>query len=75
MKEIIGDGKFPDTLFVKVDVDQGPEVAGQYSVRGIPTMVFIRDERCDHTLDLVGALPRTQIEKHLKKFLKVKGGA
>ena len=51
----------------KVNVDENPATPGQYSVRGIPTMIlFKQGEIVDQ---LVGAVPKKQIEALLKKAL------
>lgn len=36
-------GEFTDIVFQAVDVDEGPEVGKQFSVRSVPTLVFLRD--------------------------------
>ena len=33
----------PDVIFIKVDVDKVPEVAGEHGIRGMPTFLFFRD--------------------------------
>jgi thioredoxin 1 len=35
--------EFGDVIFVKVDVDENPELAAKYSVSAMPTFVFIKD--------------------------------
>ena len=51
----------------KVNVDENPATPGQYSVRGIPTMILFKGgEIVDQ---LVGAVPKKQIEALLEKAL------
>jgi thioredoxin 1 len=51
----------------KVNVDENPSTPGQYGVRGIPTMILFKDgEIVDQ---LVGAVPKNQIEALLNKAL------
>jgi thioredoxin 1 len=51
----------------KVNVDENPETPGQYGVRGIPTMILFKDgEVVDQ---LVGAVPKKQVEALLQKAL------
>ncbi len=51
--------------FVKIDVDQNPETAGRFGVRGIPTLiVFKNGQMVDQ---LVGNQPKDVIENVLQK--------
>ncbi|MEE4253533.1 MAG: thioredoxin [Desulfuromusa sp.] len=51
----------------KVNVDENPASPGQYGVRGIPTMILFKGgEIVDQ---LVGAVPKKQIEALLQKAL------
>ncbi len=51
----------------KVNVDENPATPGQYGVRGIPTMILFKGgEIVDQ---LVGAVPKNQIEALLQKAL------
>jgi thioredoxin 1 len=51
----------------KVNVDENPATPGQYGVRGIPTMILFKDGQ---VIDqLVGAVPKNQIEALLDKAL------
>jgi thioredoxin 2 len=57
-------GKFK---VVKLDIDTAPEIAGRYSVQGIPTLMLTRDgEEVDR---LVGAAPKPQLESWLESHL------
>lgn len=51
----------------KVNVDENPATPGQYGVRGIPTLILFKDgEIVDQ---LVGAVPKNQLEGLIKKAL------
>lgn len=51
----------------KVNVDENPATPGQYGVRGIPTMILFKDGQVVD--QLVGAVPKPQIESLLQKAL------
>jgi thioredoxin 2 len=51
----------------KLNVDENPLTASQYSIRSIPTLLFFRDGKFVESL--VGALPKGEIEGHLKSIL------
>ena len=51
----------------KVNVDENPATPGQYGVRGIPTMILFKDGQVVD--QLVGAVPKNQIESLLQKAL------
>lgn len=58
------DGKVKIT---KVNVDENPATPGKYGVRGIPTVILFKDgEIVDQ---LVGAVPKNQLESLVKKAL------
>lgn len=51
----------------KVDIDAAPDLAAQFSVQGVPTLMFFKGgEKVDQ---MVGAHPRTVIEGKLKELL------
>lgn len=51
----------------KLNVDEFPEIAMQYQVRGIPNMkIFKAGKLVD---EVVGAVPKIEILKHLEKYL------
>ena len=58
--------------FTKIDVDENPEMAQKYGVRGIPTLlIFNGGAPVDQ---LVGALPKKSIKDRLDTVLKnIKG--
>jgi len=51
----------------KVNVDENPATPGQYGVRGIPTMILFKDGQVVD--QLVGAVPKKQVEDLLQKAL------
>jgi len=51
----------------KVNVDENPATPGQYGVRGIPTMILFKDGGIVD--QLVGAVPKKQVEALLQKAL------
>lgn len=52
---------------VKLDTDQNPQVAKQYSIRSIPTlMIFKGGQQVD---TVVGAVPKTTLSTTLEKYL------
>ena len=61
-------GEFDGQVKVcKVNVDENPAIPGQFGVRGIPTLILFKDgEVVDQ---LVGAVPKNQLEGLLKKAL------
>ena len=51
----------------KVNVDDNPAVPAKYSVRGIPTLILFKDGKVVD--QVVGAVPRSQLEALIKKAL------
>ena len=49
----------------KMDVDSNPETPGRYGVRGIPTLILFKGGQA--VGQLVGAVPKDQIETLVKK--------
>lgn len=49
---------------VKVNVDQAGELAQQYGIRGIPTLIFFKSGEVKSTL--VGNQPKAEIIRNLK---------
>src|SRR5436853_1249551 len=52
---------------VKMDVDKNAATPSRYGVRGIPTLLFIKDGSVRDTL--VGYVPREAIEKKLSQII------
>jgi len=52
---------------VKVNTDENPNVASQYGIRSIPTLMIFKDgERVDM---VVGAVPKTTLANTLEKYI------
>jgi thioredoxin 1 len=60
--------QYEATLVVyKLNTDENPNVASQYGIRSIPTlMLFRRGEKVD---TIVGAVPKSTLEKTIEKHL------
>lgn len=52
-----------DAKIVKVNVDEAGELAQQYGIRGIPTLIFFKDGEVKSTL--VGNQPKAEIVKNI----------
>ena len=58
------DGK---VKFTKVNVDDNPSTASSFGIRGIPTIVFVKNgEVVDQ---VVGAVPKSELEKAIKESI------
>ncbi len=57
------DGK---AQIVKVNVDDNPELAQKYGIRGIPTMIFFKNGQAAKTL--VGVQAKDEIKKSLEEM-------
>jgi thioredoxin 2 len=51
----------------KLNVDENPLTASQYSTQSIPTLLFFKDGKLVDRL--VGALPKPEIERHVRALL------
>ncbi len=51
----------------KVDVDDNQQIAQQYGIRSIPTLLIFKGGKVVE--QLVGAMPKSKLEDSLKKFL------
>ena len=56
-----------DVRFGKLNVDENPRVAVRFGVQGIPLLIFFRDGV--EAGRVVGAVPRTQIEAAIQRYL------
>ncbi len=53
--------------FVKVDIDESPELAANYKVRGVPTLMVFKGGEIKSTM--VGAQPKAKIAEEVNKAL------
>jgi thioredoxin 1 len=51
---------------VKINVDENGDLAQQYGIRGIPTMIFFKNGQAAKTL--VGLQPKEEIKKSLQEL-------
>ena len=51
----------------KIDVDSNPETAAKYSVRGIPTLLVVKNGNIESTT--VGALSKSQLVEFVDSFV------
>ena len=61
------DGKLK---FAKLDTEEVPEIASQYSIMSIPALLVFRGDKVIGTM--VGALPKEQLKKKIDEILKKK---
>ena len=64
--------KYPDAVFLKVDVDKCPGTAAANSVSAMPTFVFIRRHA---EIDRMKGANKDQLEEKVKKNYAPSGGA
>jgi len=57
---------YQDFIFVKVNVDEVGSIAQDYRITGIPTTLFIKDDKVIHKI--VGAVNEEYIRKVLEKL-------
>lgn len=53
--------------FAKVNVDENPKTPADYGVRGIPTLIMFKGGKVVD--QVVGAVPKSQLENIVKKVL------
>lgn len=58
------EAEHPEIAFVKVDVDESPELANTYGVTSIPTLILFKDGEPANTT--VGLLPKEELEELIK---------
>ena len=61
--------EYPTVKFVKVNVDENPDLATQYSVFSIPTFVFFKDGKPVHQLS--GTLGKEQFREQILTVFNV----
>lgn len=52
----------------KLNVDESPNTATQYGIRGIPTLGIFKDGKAVDKV--VGAVPRSQLEEKIKPYIE-----
>ena len=52
----------------KLNVDEGPNTATQYGIRGIPTLGIFKGGKVVDKV--VGAVPRSQLEEKIKPYIE-----
>ena len=52
---------------VKVNVDEQPDLAQKYEIRGIPTLIFFKNGKIQRTL--VGNQPKNEISRSLNELI------
>ena len=52
---------------VKLNTDENPQIASQYGIRSIPTLMIFKDGEKKETV--VGAVPKTTLSNTLEKHL------
>ncbi|KAA8530313.1 hypothetical protein F0562_005022 [Nyssa sinensis] len=60
--------KFTETEFVKIDVDELPDVAQEFEVRAMPTIVLLKQGK---ELDRVVGAKKDELEKKIQKHREV----
>jgi len=53
--------------FAKLNVDENPATSAKYNIMSIPTMLLFKDGKVVNSL--VGALPKAEIENHLRLLI------
>jgi len=53
--------------FAKLNVDENPATSAKYNIMSIPTMLLFKDGKVMNSL--VGALPKAEIENHLRSLI------
>ena len=61
--------KYPDMVFAKVDTEDQPELAGDFNIRSIPTLMVFRDQIILYSQ--AGALPPQNLEDLIEQVNKL----
>lgn len=56
-----------EVKFVKVDVDDNQELAGQFGIRSIPTLLLFQEG--EKVEQIVGSVPKERIKEEIEKLL------
>src|SRR5215204_7260654 len=60
-------GEREDLRIVKLNVDENPQVSGQYGVMSIPTLLLFKHGQVAH--QIVGALPKSRLVQEIEPAL------
>ncbi len=52
---------------IKIDVDSNPNLANEYNIRSVPTLLFFKDGNIISTIK--GALPKQKIEETINSLI------
>jgi thioredoxin len=63
--EELADASEGRVTLIKVNVDEHPDLAARYSVRSIPTILFVKNGAVVDRI--VGAVPKSVLERHLER--------
>ena len=63
----VAEGYTDKVKFVKVNTDEAPELAVEFGIRGVPSLVFFKDGKAASTL--VGLRPEGEIKKAVDALL------
>jgi thioredoxin 1 len=58
--------KYPDTRFVKVNVDEQGGLASRYDIRGIPVIKFFCEGK--EVGEIIGYVPQNELENRISKI-------
>ncbi len=56
-----------EVSIIRINVNECPKTSSKYMIRGLPTLLFIKDKNVKS--QLIGAVNPTQIEQNLKKII------
>ncbi|KAH7437215.1 hypothetical protein KP509_05G060900 [Ceratopteris richardii] len=59
--------KFPQIIFLKIDVDEMQDITAQWNVQAMPTFIIIKDSK---ELERVVGANKEELEKRLKFHLE-----
>ena len=65
--EVLGEDMKDEARFLKIDIDQSLEIAQQFDVSTVPTMIIFKDGEAVERL--VGFMPKNKIEMKVKSHL------
>jgi thioredoxin len=62
--------KFPEILFAKIDTDRQENLARQFEIRSIPTLITAKDGEIVHAK--IGGMTPPEFEKLIQELLRAK---